>query len=166
MYDYLSSVDMPNQVKDPSKTRMRARQEQFCLEYLKDFDRIRAYKAAGYKPKNNNVAKVQAFRLLEKPHIQEFLAKEVDARKERLRIDADWITKKFVDIIENPETKDSDVISSLKEVARHVGYYEKDNEQSKPDLSGLDNLVASMSIDELVKIAGGASKRDNHEEST
>jgi phage terminase small subunit len=40
------------------------RQEAFCLEYMKDRNGSAAYKRAGYKPKNDDVAKANASRLL------------------------------------------------------------------------------------------------------
>jgi phage terminase small subunit len=41
-----------------------ARHEAFCLEYMKDRNGSAAYKRAGYKPKNDDVAKANASRLL------------------------------------------------------------------------------------------------------
>ena len=45
-------------------TESNTRHEAFCLEYMKDRNGTAAYKRAGYKPKNNDVAKVNASRLL------------------------------------------------------------------------------------------------------
>ena len=40
------------------------RQETFCLEYVKDGDKLRAYRAAGYHPKNDNSCNVLVCQLL------------------------------------------------------------------------------------------------------
>ena len=41
-----------------------SRHEAFCLEYMKDHNGTAAYKRTGYKPKNNDIAKANASRLL------------------------------------------------------------------------------------------------------
>lgn len=55
------------------------RHERFCHEYLEDFNGTRAYRASGYRAKNDNVAAVGASKLLRNPKVQERLT-ELRAR--------------------------------------------------------------------------------------
>ncbi len=45
----------------------------FCFEYLQDLNGTRAYKAAGFKAKNDNVAAAGASRLLRSVKVQKFI---------------------------------------------------------------------------------------------
>lgn len=70
--------------KSPAKPARKARraapqrvspqQDRFCHEYLIDFNGTRAYRAAGYKAKNDNVAAVGASKLLRLAKVQARLA--------------------------------------------------------------------------------------------
>lgn len=53
--------------------KLTIRQEQFCIEYAASANAKQAYKKAGYKAGTDNAATVNAFRLLQKPEIQERL---------------------------------------------------------------------------------------------
>ena len=53
---------------------LNVRQEAFCLHYAKSGNATEAYKAAGYKPRNENVANANAVRLLRNDKIQARLA--------------------------------------------------------------------------------------------
>ena len=56
-----------------SSSRLSDREFKFCEEYLKEDNQTRAYKLAGYKAKSNNVAAVEASRILRKPKVREYL---------------------------------------------------------------------------------------------
>ena len=53
---------------------LNIRQEAFCLHYAKTGNATESYKAAGYKPRNENVANANAVRLLRNDKIQARLA--------------------------------------------------------------------------------------------
>ena len=55
------------------------RQEIFCLEYVKDGDKLRAYKAAGYEPVSTNSWASCSSQLLNKTYVKKRLA-ELQAR--------------------------------------------------------------------------------------
>ena len=55
------------------------RQEIFCLEYVKDGDRLRAYKAAGYEPVSENSWASCSSQLLKKTYVKKRLT-ELQAR--------------------------------------------------------------------------------------
>ncbi len=57
------------------------KQKQFCYHYSKHFNGTLAYKEAGFQAKNDNVAGVQAHRLLRDPRVQAEIAKAVEEQK-------------------------------------------------------------------------------------
>src|SRR5262249_34235753 len=71
------------------------KQHQFCIEYVKHRDRMRAYRQAGYRVKNRNVAYVEAARLLRNPKIRAVVREERDKVAEAARIDAAWTIARF-----------------------------------------------------------------------
>lgn len=67
-----------------SDKKLTVKQEAFCLHYAKTGNATESYLAAGYKAKNNNIARVEASKLLAKPNIQKRLrelAEEIKSNK-------------------------------------------------------------------------------------
>lgn len=73
------------------------KQARFVEEYLVDFNASRAARDAGYSKKG---APRYAVDLLKKPHIQKAIAAAVEARSERVRIDADYVLTTIRDTVE------------------------------------------------------------------
>lgn len=71
------------------------RERLFCAEYLKHFNRSKAYRDAGFVAKNSNVANASAAKLLERPTVQEFLAEQVGKRFDRLGVDVDRLVSEY-----------------------------------------------------------------------
>lgn len=61
-------------------TNLRPRQRRFIQEYLVDLNATAAYKRAGYRAKNDNVAAVEGHRLLRNPKIRTVVKQELDRR--------------------------------------------------------------------------------------
>lgn len=64
--------------------KLTVKQDAFCLHYAKTGNATESYLAAGYKAKNNNIARVEASKLLTKPNIQKRLqeiAEEIKSDK-------------------------------------------------------------------------------------
>lgn len=53
--------------------KLTIKQQKFCDHYLKTGNATEAYKVAGYKPKNDNVAGVQSCLLLRNPKIHNYI---------------------------------------------------------------------------------------------
>ncbi|MAE86325.1 MAG: hypothetical protein CMB80_26560 [Flammeovirgaceae bacterium] len=70
--------------------KLTAKQEMFCLEYLKDLNATQAAVRSGYSEKT---ARAIGTENLAKPAISEYIAKLQKERSERLEIDADWVLK-------------------------------------------------------------------------
>ena len=74
-------------------------QYRFAIEYLKDQNGREAYIRAGYKS-HGQTATGNAHRLLKNPKIQAVIMHEMNLRKKRTRIDADWVLKRLADEVD------------------------------------------------------------------
>jgi len=70
-------------------------QKQFCREYIVDFNGQRAAIAAGYSVKT---AKVQAYGLLTRPHLQAFLNTLISKRAEKVQITAEDVLRDLLTV--------------------------------------------------------------------
>ena len=75
-----------------SATKATHKEDLFVLEYMKDFNATRAVKAIGHSPRNATQAGAA---YLQNPSVQKKLAEALNARKERLQIDADEILREL-----------------------------------------------------------------------
>lgn len=71
-----------------SDSKLTDKQELFCKEYLVDMNATRAAKAAGYSEKT---AQKIGSENLSKPDIQAYLKQIMQARSDKLKIDAEWV---------------------------------------------------------------------------
>ena len=69
--------------------RLNDREFRFCEEYLRENNQTRAYKLAGYKAKSNNVAAVEASRILRKPKVREYLGCRKEEIREKIKMDTE-----------------------------------------------------------------------------
>lgn len=67
---------------------LNERQKLFCLEYIVDFNGTQAAIRAGYSAKS---ARAIASELLTKPNIQAEVHRQIEARTQRTKINADWV---------------------------------------------------------------------------
>lgn len=65
------------------------KQQFFADEYLRDLNGTEAYKRAGYKAKNDNVAAVEAAKLLRNPKVAKYIQAAMDARSEKTKISSE-----------------------------------------------------------------------------
>jgi phage terminase small subunit len=80
------------------KYRYTPKELLFCKAYIIDFNGTKAYKEAGYKIKNDNVASVQATRMLSKPKIAHKINELKKDREEKLEVNAEWVLKEAIEI--------------------------------------------------------------------
>ena len=71
------------------------KQELFCLEYIKDLNATQAAIRSGY---SEDSASSIGFENLRKPEIQKRLSGLIQARNERLEVDADYVLNRLVEI--------------------------------------------------------------------
>ena len=76
------------------------KQRIFADEYLADLslNATAAYKRAGYKHRNDNVAAVEASKLLRNPKVAAYIEKRMQDRQQRVEIDADYVIKRLQEI--------------------------------------------------------------------
>lgn len=67
--------------------QLTPKQQRFLDEYFVDFNATRAYKAAGYTVKNDNVAAVSAKNLLRNSKIDAAFKKEMEERNKQVAVD-------------------------------------------------------------------------------
>lgn len=72
-----------------------AKQEQFCREYIIDFNASEAAKRAGYAARS---AGQQAHALLKKHEIQSRIGELVNERRERAQVDGDYVLRRLLQI--------------------------------------------------------------------
>lgn len=111
---------------------LNPKQEMFCLEYIKDLNASQAYIRAGYSEKGANVA---AFKLLTNANVQEKIQELKKDRSEKIKVDAEYLLKKIVEVIDNGEEKTADQLKAIEMAGKHIGFYEAHNDQKKPDPS-------------------------------
>ena len=111
------------------------KQKRFCHEYIKDFNGANAAIRAGYGEKG---ASATASRMLNYVNIKAYLDSLQAKMREESQIDAQWILEKFkliadLSLRENKQGKiDAHGASrALENIAKHMGWYEKDNSQLK-----------------------------------
>lgn len=128
------------------------KQRRFCEEYIIDLNATQAAKRAGYSIKT---AKQIGSENLSKPDIQQYISELKGKVSERLEIGVDWVVRRLKEIsdrcvqaepvmefdydtkqmVETGEYKfDSSGANKATElIGKHVGAFEKDNSQKKPD---------------------------------
>ena len=88
--------------------KMSIKEENFCQIYAANGNATQAYKDAGYKWSNENVAGVTGWRMLQKPKIQRRI-KEIAAERRSERIaDIDEMQERLTKIIRGEGTRDND----------------------------------------------------------
>ena len=77
------------------KRKLTAKEELFCQEYMKDLNQTQAYIRAGYKNKHDRKA---ASLLFAKLDIQSRIQELFKTRIETVKIDADYVLRRFIEI--------------------------------------------------------------------
>lgn len=75
--------------------KLTDKQEQFCLEYLKDLNATQAAIRSGYSEKTANE---QGPRLMSNKHILDRIAELKEERNERIQADADYVIQRLLEI--------------------------------------------------------------------
>lgn len=127
-------------------------QERFALEYLKDFDRLRALAAAGYKVTNVKSAQATASYLLNLPNVRTLVSRKKMELAEQMGMDAantlGYMKAVFVDAFSVGDY--SGAIRALTEIGRVYGIYEADNTQrrkSPEDIARMKAQLEAMGMD-------------------
>lgn len=68
----------------------------FCDFYLTHFNGAQAHEDAGFNPKNRNVARVEAHKILKRPNVRQYIAARMKATFDRLEDSQDRLLQTFV----------------------------------------------------------------------
>jgi phage terminase small subunit len=116
---------------------MNTKRKLFVAEYLKDHNATAAYKRAGYKSKNDNVAAVSALQLLRNPQISAAVSEATAKQIERVEVTADWILLRLKQNAERAlaaDLKFGGVANrALELLGKHIGLF-----PDKVELTGKD----------------------------
>lgn len=144
---------------------LNEKQKKFCNEYLIDLNATQAAIRAGY---SKNTANEQASRLLANVNIQEYIAQLQEGIRKRYQIEQDEVIRDLIEVknrcMQNvpvmrydKETKEwkherledgklvykfdaQGAIKALDLLAKHIGFYEKDNKQKSVVPIIIDNI--------------------------
>jgi phage terminase small subunit len=113
---------------------MTPKEQKFCDEYLIDLNAAQAAIRTGYSAKT---AKETGYKLLTKVHIQAEISKRRQELAQKTAITQEWVLNNFVEL--HKDAKDAgDFQAAIKAnelVGKHLGFFEKDNDQSKTSIS-------------------------------
>lgn len=131
--------------------KLTPKQKMFIREYLVDLNATQAYLRAGYNVKSEDVAAVNAKRLLSNAKIDAAIQKAINKRAERVEMKADDVLLEYKRLAESDITNYLEVRTLLMKVAETEEgepIYEKRDEIILKDFSALskDQTAAIESI--------------------
>lgn len=106
------------------------KQKRFCEEYLIDLNATQAAIRAGY---SDETSRQIGSENLSKLDIQEYLAQLKTKKSKELNISFEDVVLGVYHIAQNAE-KDADKLKAYDQVSKHLGFYEKDNNQKKTEV--------------------------------
>ncbi len=118
---------------DGSEPLKNPRWEAFCQAFAgKAFGFAgRAYRMAGYRPKDDAYADTNGWALRRKTEVSERIAFLREERRKQLAIDAARILEMRLAIAESEECKPTDRISALKDIERSLGLQQPEKVQAE-----------------------------------
>lgn len=124
-----------------SKGKLTSKQEQFCREYIIDFNATQAAIRAGYSEKT---ARNIATENLSKPVISEFIDHLKKETAERTEVSADKLTDFFKTVMDDYTQNVKDRIKAAENLAKRIGYYKTHNEQKTAGIQNALEIYAKM----------------------
>jgi len=131
-------------------------QKRFADLVLQGKNQTDAYKQAGYKCANDNVAAVSASELVRNPKVVAYMDGQRQTAAAEVQIDLQWLIRKGVAILEAAEKADAygPAVSALKEVGVLTGYRVEKSDRTNRNIDEPTELTR----DELYRIATGSSE--------
>ena len=131
-------------------------QKRFADHILQGKNQTDAYKQAGYKCANDNVAAVSASELVRNPKVVAYMEAQRQTAAKEVQIDLQWLIKKGVAILEAAEKEAAygPAVSALKEVGVLTGFRIEKSDRTNRNIDEPTELTR----DELYRIARGGSE--------
>lgn len=141
------------------KEELSVKQELFCQEYLIDLNAKNSAIRAGY---SENTAQEQGSRLLSYVKVQDRIKELQSERLKRVQVTQDYVLKTIIDTVERCKQAEpvmikldgeyvesgeykfdsNAVLKGAELLGKHIGLFEKDNNQKKTELNfSLSDLV-------------------------
>lgn len=136
------------------KPKLTPKQQRFVQEYLIDLNATQAYRRAGYKVRSDNVAAVNADRLLRNAKIAAAIAEAKKQRAQRCALSADVVIQRLdreSRRLGNGATHMARV-QALKLLGQHLGLFPKRVELTGRDGGPIAYSATDLSDDELARI--------------
>lgn len=132
-------------IVDITEFDLTPKQMEFCQYYIYDWNATRAYMKA-YDTDNNNMAAVEAHKLLRKPNIKEYIEHlqtqlEKIANISRLKVLKEHIKIAFSDTEEEEKIRVPDKQKSLESIAKMMGYDAPININLKNEISTKPTII-------------------------
>ena len=112
--------------------KLTQKQHAFCREYLLDLNSAAAARRAGY---SKRTCRAIGCENLTKPYIQNQIHRLLNERAERLELSGDDVVRRLNEVAERcmrEETYDAGAaIRALELLGKHLGIFDKDNQQSR-----------------------------------
>ena len=89
-------ADKPKNTLSKPKTRETPKKLLFAAEFVVDQNATAAYRRAGYRPKSDATASVEACKLLKDPEVQKIVQKEMKKLVQKTGVDAEWVVRNLV----------------------------------------------------------------------
>jgi phage terminase small subunit len=115
---------------------LNPREARFVLEFGKDGNATRAYRAAGFKAKNDNVAAAAALKLKARPHVAAAIIAQQLELRDVAKIDQAWVLERYKHIVEKAYAADSDRIAALNSICKVLGLNAAERVKLEAKVSG------------------------------
>lgn len=129
-------------------TKLTAKQEAFCNEYLIDLNATQAAIRAGY---SERTAKDIACENLAKPYLAEYIAKLKAERSERTLINADWVLMASKQLFDRCMTAEdfspSGASKSIELIGRHIDVRAFDTETKETSNAPINISIVNPHAD-------------------
>ena len=152
---------------DDDNIKLTAKQERFVEAYLGNGNATEAYKIAGYKAKNDNVASPESSKLLRNPKVSQAITRrkvgnlaEKQKKQDKYEITQDWLISQLITTIEDAraDKQHNTVRNSLVDIGKLVGLY-YDKKELSAQLS-IDANLNSLDTGQLLEALQQARQPD------
>tara|TARA_X000001316_G_C922037_1_gene36784 strand:- start:193 stop:651 length:459 start_codon:yes stop_codon:yes gene_type:complete len=135
-------------------SKLSEQQEKFCRNVVEGMSQTDAYIAAGYKVKSNDVAKVNASRLLTNANVADRIAELRQKAVERTEVTLEWLVEEAVSTYRaaREDSAHAAATGALKEVGILTGLRVEKSERTNRNIQDVEDLDRS----ELLAIASSA----------
>jgi phage terminase small subunit len=124
---------------------MTEKQKLFCLEYLKDLNATRAYKAVYKNVKKDSAARACSSQLLTKPNIKKYVDEKLEKIKSAKIADATEVLEYLTSVMRGEITEEKAMVVS-------IGDFESEIATKKVEVAPKDRNSAALTLSKYHKL--------------